>query len=71
MMKKLARWGAVDSLSRCMQGHVLQGGPSRPMWRERRRRQMRQGGMTPPGGFPGLGGGGGLPPGLSGFVKKK
>jgi len=71
MMKKLGKMGRGGQLKQMMKGMFGKGGPSEADVAAAAQAQMGRGGMTPPGGFPGLGGGGGLPPGLSGFGKKK
>jgi signal recognition particle subunit SRP54 len=70
MMKKLGKMGRGGQLKQMMKGMFGKGGPSEADMAAAAQAQMGRGGMTPPGGFPGLGGGG-LPPGLSGFGKKK
>jgi signal recognition particle subunit SRP54 len=73
MMKKMGKGGM---LKQAMKGMFGKGGPSPeemqgmdPKALEQAAKQM--GGGMPGGGLPGLGGGKGLPPGLSGFGKKK
>ncbi|TMV11448.1 signal recognition particle protein [Arenibacterium halophilum] len=73
MMKKMGKMGKGGMLKQAMKGMFGKGGgmpdPSQmdPAALEAAARQM---GGKMPGGLPGLGGGG-LPPGLSGFGKKK
>ena len=82
MMKKMGKMGKGGMLKQAMRGMFGKGGmpggmpagmdPSQmdPKALEAAAKQMgAQGGL--PGGLPGLGGGAGLPPGLSGFGKKK
>ena len=71
MMKKMGKGGM---LKKAMAGMMGKGGgmpdPNDPAAMEAAAKAM--GGAMPRGGLPGLGGGGGgLPPGLSGFGKKK
>jgi len=74
MMKKMGKGGM---LKQAMKGMFGKGGPSPeemaagmdPKALEQAAKQMGKG--MPGGGLPGLGGGMGLPPGLSGFGKKK
>ena len=78
MMKKLGKMGKGKMLKQAMKGMFGGKGPSPeemaagmdPKALEAAARQMGAGGKLP-GGLPGLGGGMGLPPGLSGFGKKK
>ena len=72
MMKKMGKGGM---LKQAMKGMFGKGGPeggmpdmNNPAAMEAAARQL---GAKMPGGFPGLGGGAALPPGLSGFGKKK
>ncbi|HAR52304.1 MAG TPA: signal recognition particle protein, partial [Roseovarius nubinhibens] len=77
MMKKMGKMGKGGMLKQAMKGMFGKGGPSPeemaqgmdPKALEQAAKQM--GGKLPGGmgGLPGLGGG--LPPGLSGFGKKK
>ncbi len=75
MMKKMGRMGKGGMLKQAMKGMFGKGGPSPeemtqgldPKALEQAAKSMGKG--LPGGGFPGLGGG--LPPGLSGFGKKK
>jgi len=76
MMKKMGKMGKGGMLKQAMKGMFGKGSPSPedlqgmdPKALEQAAKQM--GGGMPGGGLPGLGGGGGLPPGLSGFGKKK
>ncbi|RKF12897.1 signal recognition particle protein [Roseovarius spongiae] len=76
MMKKMGKMGKGGMLKQAMKGMFGKGGPSPeemaagmdPKALEQAAKQMGQG--MPGGGLPGLDGGG-LPPGLSGFGKKK
>ncbi len=74
MMKKLGKMGKGGALKQMMRGMFGKGGPS-PEEIAQAQAQMGGGAMprgNPFGGnLPGLGGGGALPPGLSGFGKKK
>ena len=75
MMKKMGRMGKGGALRQMMRGMTGKGGPS-PEDLAKAQSQMGglPGGGMPgglPGGLPGLGGGAALPPGLSGFGKKK
>ena len=65
MMKKMGKMGKGGMLKQAMKGMFGKGGPSEA---EIAAAQQQMGGM---GGLPGLGGGAQLPPGLSGFGKKK
>ncbi|MCA1776607.1 MAG: signal recognition particle protein [Paracoccaceae bacterium] len=67
MMKKMGKGGM---LKQAMKGMFGKGGPDMndPAAMEAAAKQM---GARMPGGLPGLGGGAQLPPGLSGFGKKK
>jgi len=77
VMKKMGKMGKGKMLKQAMKGMFGKGGPSPedmaagmdPKALEAAARQMGAGGKMP-GGLPGLGGGA-LPPGLSGFGKKK
>ena len=77
MMKKMGKMGKGGMLKQAMKGMFGKGGPSPeemaagmdPKALEAAARQMGAGGKMP-GGLPGLGGAA-LPPGLSGFGKKK
>ncbi|MBR9843655.1 MAG: signal recognition particle protein [Rhodobacteraceae bacterium] len=78
MMKKMGKMGKGGMLKQAMKGMFGKGGPSPeemaagmdPKQLEAAAKAMGgPGGM--PGGLPGLGGGAALPPGLSGFGKKK
>ena len=70
MMKKMGKMGKGGMLKQAMRGMFGKGGlppeMGDPKAIEAAAKQMQQG-----GGLPGLGGGMGLPPGLSGFGKKK
>jgi signal recognition particle subunit SRP54 len=76
MMKKMGKMGKGGMLRQAMKGMFGKGGPSPeemaqgldPKALEQAAKSMGKG--LPGSGFPGLGGGG-LPPGLSGFGKKK
>ncbi|SFP81862.1 signal recognition particle protein [Tranquillimonas alkanivorans] len=68
MMKKLGKKGGRGMLKQAMGGLFGKGGPSQAEI-EAAQAQMASGKM--PAGFPGMGGGAGLPPGLSGFGKKR
>ncbi|QEE34669.1 signal recognition particle protein [Octadecabacter sp. SW4] len=65
MMKKMGKMGKGGMLKQAMKGMFGKGAPSEA---EIAAAQQQMGGM---GGLPGLGGGAQLPPGLSGFGKKK
>ena len=79
MMKKMGKMGKGGMLKQAMKGMFGKGGPGPeemaagldPKALEQAAKQMGKG--LPGGGLPGLGGGGdaALPPGLSGFGKKK
>ena len=75
MMKKMGKMGKGGMLKQAMKGMFGKGGMpdmNDPAAMEEAARAL--GGKMPskmPGGLPGLGGGMGLPPGLSGFGKKK
>ncbi|MDQ2095815.1 signal recognition particle protein [Rhodalgimonas zhirmunskyi] len=77
MMKKMGKMGKGGMLKQAMKGMFGKGGPSPedmaagmdPKALEQAAKQM--GKSLPGGGLPGLGGGAALPPGLSGFGKKK
>jgi len=72
MMKKMGKMGKGGMLKQAMKGMMGKGGGmpdmNDPKAMEEAAKAL-QGKM--PGGMPGLGGGMGLPPGLSGFGKKK
>ncbi|MEM9432438.1 MAG: signal recognition particle protein [Pseudomonadota bacterium] len=73
VMKKMGKMGKGGMLKQAMKGMFGKGGMpdmNDPAAMEEAARKMGMGGM-PGGGMPGLGGGMGLPPGLSGFGKKK
>ena len=77
MMKKMGKMGKGGMLKQAMKGMFGKGGPGPeemaagldPKALEQAAKQMGKG--LPGGGLPGLGGGAALPPGLSGFGKKK
>ncbi|MEM7472055.1 MAG: signal recognition particle protein [Pseudomonadota bacterium] len=72
MMKKMGKMGKGGMLKQAMKGMFGKGGMpdmNDPAAMEAAAKQMGMG--MPGGGLPGLGGGGQLPPGLSGFGKKK
>ncbi len=77
MMKKMGKMGKGGMLKQAMRGMFGKGAPSPedmaqgmdPKALEQAAKQMGRG--MPGGGLPGLGGGAQLPPGLSGFGKKK
>jgi signal recognition particle subunit SRP54 len=77
MMKKMGKMGKGGMMKQAMKGMFGKGGPSQAEI-EAAQQQMA-GGKMPAGlggagglgGFTGLGDGGGLPPGLTGFGKKK
>jgi len=76
MMKKMGKMGKGKMLKQAMKGMFGKGGPSPedmaagmdPKALEAAAKAM---GGKMPGGMPGMGGGMALPPGLSGFGKKK
>ena len=79
MMKKMGKMGKGKMLKQAMGGMFGKGGgmpdmggmdPSSMDPKALEQAAKAMGGKLP-GGLPGLGGGGGLPPGLSGFGKKK
>ncbi len=73
MMKKMGKLGK-KGMMRQLGGLFGLKGSAMPSDAEMQAAQAQMGGTPgalPPGGFPGLGGGGALPPGLSGFGKKK
>ena len=77
MMKKMGKMGKGGMLKQAMKGMLGKGGSPEEMMQgmdpkalEAAAKQMGKGNRLP-GGLPGLGGGMGLPPGLSGFGKKK
>ena len=79
MMKKMGKMGKGKMLKQAMGGMFGKGGgmpdmggmdPSQMDPKALEQAAKAMGGKLP-GGLPGLGGGGGLPPGLSGFGKKK
>jgi len=77
MMKKMGKMGKGGMLKQAMKGMFGKGGPSPeeiaagmdPKALEQAAKAMGKG--LPGGGLPGLGGGAQLPPGLSGFGRKK
>ncbi|MBY6003124.1 signal recognition particle protein [Salipiger bermudensis] len=76
MMKKMGKMGKGGMLKQAMKGMFGKGGmpegmdPSQMDPKALEQAAKAMGGRMP-GGLPGLGGGGGLPPGLSGMGKKK
>ena len=72
MMKKMGKMGKGGMLKQAMKGMMGKGGPPGDMagLDENALREAAKS-MGGAGGLPGLGGGMGLPPGLSGFGKKK
>ncbi|MFN3147253.1 MAG: signal recognition particle protein [Paracoccaceae bacterium] len=68
MMKKIGKQGGRGMLKQAL-GGMFGKGAAMPSQAEIEAARKQMGAM--PGGFPGLGGGGALPPGLSGFGKKK
>ena len=74
MMKKMGKMGKGGALKQAMRGLMGKGGPDMAGMDakslEAAARQLGGPGGMPGGGLPGLGGGA-LPPGLSGFGKKK
>lgn len=73
MMKKMGKMGKGKMLKQAMQGMFGKGGMPDPSTMDPKALEAaaKQMGGKMPGGLPGLGGGMGLPPGLSGFGKKK
>ncbi|MEL6992699.1 MAG: signal recognition particle protein, partial [Pseudomonadota bacterium] len=81
MMKRMGKMGKGGMMKQAMKGMFGKGGPSPeemaagmdPKALEQAAKALggKMPGGMPGGGLPGLGGGGGLPPGLSGFGKKK
>ena len=81
MMKRMGKMGKGGMMKQAMKGMFGKGGPSPeemaagmdPQALEHAAKALggKMPGGMPGGGLPGLGGGGGLPPGLSGFGKKK
>ena len=72
MMKKMGKMGKGGMLKQAMKGMFGKGGMpdmNDPAAMEAAAKQL--GANMPSGGLPGLGGGAALPPGLSGFGKKK
>jgi signal recognition particle subunit SRP54 len=73
-MKKMGKGGGMKAAIKQMLGGKGMPDPSKmtPEQMEEAARGMKQGlGMGGRGGFPGMGGGMGLPSGLSGLMKKK
>ena len=68
MMKKMGKMGKKGMLKGALGSMFGKGGPSQA---EIEAAQAQMGAGKMPGGLPGLGGGAALPPGLSGFGKKK
>ncbi len=66
MMKKMGKGGMLKN---AMKGMLGKGAPSEADMANAQAQLGKMGGL--PGGLPGLGGGAALPPGLSGFGKKK
>ncbi len=74
MMKKMGKMGKGGMLKQAMKGMFGKGGPSpEEMMGQMDPKALEQAAkaLGGKGGLPGLGGGMGLPPGLSGFGKKK
>ncbi len=76
MMKKMGKMGKGGMLKQAMKGMMGKGGLPGGMPADMDPKQLeaaakQMGAKMPGGGLPGLGGGMGLPPGLSGFGKKK
>ena len=77
MMKKMGKMGKGGMMKQAMKGMFGKGGmpggmdPSQMDPKALEEAAKAMGGGKMPGGLPGLGGGAGLPPGLSGFGKKK
>ena len=72
MMKKLGKMGKGGALKQAMKGMFGKGGMPDPSTMDPKQLEAAARKMGAPGGLPGLGGGGmQLPPGLSGFGKKK
>jgi len=69
VMKKMGKMGKGGQLKQMMSGMFGKGGPTEADVTKAQAEMGRMGGM-PGGGMPGMGGGA-LPPGLSGFGKKK
>ncbi|QDY69745.1 signal recognition particle protein [Qingshengfaniella alkalisoli] len=68
VMKKMGKMGKGGMMKK-MAGLMGKDGPSQADIAAAQKQMGSMGGM--PGGFPGMGGGAALPPGLSGFGKKK
>ena len=73
MMKKMGKGGGMKAAIKQMMGGKGMPDPSKmtPEQMEEAARGMKQGLGMGRGGFPGMGGGMSLPPGLSGLMKKK
>ncbi len=74
MMKKMGRMGKGGALKQMMRGMMGKGPSPDDLAKAQAQMGGLAGGGMPgglPGGLPGLGGGAALPPGLSGFGKKK
>ncbi|MEQ9695335.1 signal recognition particle protein [Shimia sp. SDUM112013] len=74
MMKKMGKMGKGGMLKQAMKGMMGKGGPSpeeMAAGMDPKQLEAAAKAMGGRGGLPGLGGGMGLPPGLSGFGKKK
>ncbi len=71
MMKKMGRMGKGGMLKQAMKGMFGKGGMPADMDPQALEAAARQMGGKLPGGMGGMGGGMALPPGLSGFGKKK
>jgi signal recognition particle subunit SRP54 len=75
VMKKMGKMGKGGMLKQAMKGMFGKDGVPPEMAGQMDPKALeaaaKQMGQRMPGGLPGLGGGGGLPPGLSGFGKKK
>ncbi|QQA43437.1 signal recognition particle protein [Pelagovum pacificum] len=72
MMKKIGKMGKGGALKQMMRQMTGKGGPSADDMAAAQAELGKMGQMPPgAGGMPGLGGGAGLPSGLSGFGKKK
>ncbi|MCK0150384.1 signal recognition particle protein [Marivita sp. S6314] len=73
MMKKMGKMGKGGMLKQAMKGMLGKGGSPEEMMGNMDPKALEQAAkaMGGKGGLPGMGGGMGLPPGLSGFGKKK
>ncbi|SHH98037.1 signal recognition particle protein [Marivita hallyeonensis] len=73
MMKKMGKMGKGGMLKQAMKGMFGKGGSPEEMMGQMDPKALEQAAkaMGGKGGLPGMGGGMGLPPGLSGFGKKK